>query len=80
MVEGDAVVAFPAFLPSQHELSSFSDATFHRACFEHDPRRERVDRLYRAFREIWAARPRDLGTLEEMEAWGREAFKDFPGD
>jgi hypothetical protein len=27
-------IAFPAFLPQQHRLSKFSDAVFHRACFE----------------------------------------------
>jgi hypothetical protein len=80
MKEDDEIVAFPAFLPSHHQLASFSDAAFHRTCFEKDPRSERVKELYRRYRAIWDSRPRELKTLEEIDAWGREAFKGFPGD
>lgn len=75
---GDDLVSFPAFLPSSHELGLFSDAPFHRACFEGDPRAERVNALHGRYRAIWDARPRELRTLAEIDAWGREAFKDFP--
>ena len=76
--EHDEVEAFPAFLPPSHELGDFSDAVFHSKCFEADPRAQDVRALYRRYREIWDSRPRDLKTLEEIEAWGRQAFKDFP--
>jgi hypothetical protein len=78
ITEDDDVVAFPAFLASEHEFGSFSDTAFHRTCFEQDARSGRVNDLYRRYREIWDSRPRHLKTLKEMEAWGREAFKDFP--
>jgi hypothetical protein len=75
---GDDVVAFPAFLPATHELSVFSDAPSHRACFEADPRAELVNELYRRYRAIWDSRPKHLKNMEEIEAWGRDAFKNFP--
>lgn len=74
----DDVSAFPAFLKNTHRLGLFSDGVFHRACFEASPDREEVKRLSSRFRQIWAIRPRDLKTVEEMEAWGRSAFADFP--
>ena len=76
--KGDEVTSFPAFLPSTHELSRFSDAAFHRDCFEKSPERSAVTALYERYRAIWESRPGHLKTLEEMEAWGKEAFKDFP--
>ena len=75
---GDDVATFPAFLPTTHELSFFSDAPFHRACFDADPRAEQVNELYRRYRAIWDSRPKHLKSMEEIEAWGREAFKTFP--
>ncbi len=76
--EYEDVVSFPAFLPSAHDLSSFSDAAFHAVCLKGHPRGGDVERLYARYREIWDSRPTDLKTLEEVEAWGREAFKNFP--
>ncbi|CAN5679998.1 hypothetical protein BH11MYX4_BH11MYX4_50230 [soil metagenome] len=72
------VVAFPAFLPRKHELSLFSDAPFHRACFEADPRSAQVNEVYGRYRAIWESRPTHLKKMEDIEAWGREAFKNFP--
>jgi hypothetical protein len=74
----DEIVGFPSFLPSHHELAEFSDAAFHKICFENAPEHEAVERLYHRYREIWESRPRNLKNLEEIEAWGQEAFKDFP--
>jgi hypothetical protein len=75
---GVDVVSFPAFLPTTHELTLFSDAPFHRGCFEADPRAVQVNQLYGRYREIWESRPKHLKDLAEIEAWGREAFKSFP--
>ena len=75
--ECDDIVAFPAFVRFDHELGSFSDAAFHRECFDRHPKADDVRALYARYRAIWDSRPKDLKTLEEMEAWGREAFKDF---
>ncbi len=76
--EGQEVVAFPAFLPGGHSFADFSDTSMHESCFRQDSRSGAVEDLYARFREIWDSRPTDLKTIEEIEAWGREAFKNFP--
>lgn len=78
LMEGDDMVAFPAFLKNTHELGRFSDAALHRMCFERAPQRQAVEALFCRFEAIWESRPRELKTLEEIESWGREAFKNFP--
>lgn len=78
LAEHDEIVAFPAFLPFGHECGTFSDAAFHRECFEAHPRAVDVSALYARYRAIWDSRPKDLRTAEEIEAWGRDAFKQFP--
>jgi hypothetical protein len=78
IMAGDETRAFPAFLPASHALHVFSDAAFHRHCFEADARAASVDALYARYRAIWDSRPKELKTLQEIDAWGREAFKDFP--
>jgi len=76
--EGEPLIGFSAFLPVSHRLAVFSDAAFHRSCFEADSRHLEVTELFRRFTAIWESRPAGLQTLDEIEAWGREAFKDFP--
>lgn len=73
----DEVVSFPAFLPETHRLARFSDAAFHRACFERSSDRQSVERLYALHQEIWASRPRELRTVAEMDAWARDAFSNL---
>jgi hypothetical protein len=60
------VVATPAFLRSSHELSRFSDAVFHRECFDAAPERVTVERL---LREAKKTLPGGLTTLAEYESW-----------
>lgn len=74
----EQITAFPAFLPPNHELCSFSDAAFHRACFERDARSAAVSILFARYRSIWDSRPSGLQSVEEIDSWGREAFKNFP--
>lgn len=69
--KGQDVVGFPAFLPAAHELCQFSDATFHRACFEANPLARTVSDLYARYRRAWSERPRQLKTLDAIEAWHR---------
>ncbi len=76
LLENDEVVGFPAFLPTQHQLSQFSDAAFHKACFDNAPEHQAVEDLYRQYRIIWDSRP-DLKDIQEIEAWGKEVFKEF---
>jgi len=73
------VVGFPAFLQPGHPLYRFSDAAFHSWCFACLPEKPELERLYRRFREIWDNRPLDLNSLEEIEEWGKQAFKEFNG-
>jgi hypothetical protein len=75
--EGDAVVAFPAFLGPGHPLSRYSDAAFHGACFARCPDEADVSRLFRRYREIWENRPRHMQSTAEIEEWGQKAFKEF---
>src|SRR5208283_1945607 len=72
--KGDDLVGFSAFLPPGHELVAFSDAAFHRACFDADPRAGAVNGLYPRYRRVWGERPRKLKTLSEVEDWQRRAF------
>jgi hypothetical protein len=69
--------AFPAFLKAGHRLASFSDAAFHTTCFEACPEREEVEATYKRFQQIWESRPHGPLSLADMEAWGKEAFRDF---
>jgi hypothetical protein len=70
-------VAFPAFLKAGHRLQRYSDGVFHRRCFDASPDSEEVRRLYSRFRQIWAERPRNLKTAEEITKWGQSAFKEL---
>lgn len=80
ILENDEVVGFPAFLTTAHRFHQFSDSVFHERCFEACPERDAVLAVYTRWSEIWDARPRDLKTLEAMEAWGIEAFRNFERD
>ena len=68
-------VAYPAFIPREHRLGKYSDEVFHRSCFEACADRDAVEQLYQQFRAIWARRPVELTSIDDIEAWGREAFK-----
>jgi hypothetical protein len=74
----DAIAGFPAFLPYDHKFGQFSDAAMHEACFQAYPDCGAVEDMYKAFRMIMDSHPSDLKTLEEVEAWQKEAFKDWP--
>jgi hypothetical protein len=73
----DDVIAFPAFLGPNHRLNRYSDSVFHRSCFIKCLERKDVESLYLRYREIWESRPKELKSLEEIDAWGREALKEF---
>lgn len=73
----DDIDGFPAFLKPTHPLGRFSDAAFHTACFAKAPERAALMEIYCRYLKIWATRPDDLASPEEVEAWGREAFKDL---
>ena len=79
LLKEDYIVAFPAFLPQEHELGRFSDGAFHHDCWDAEPARREFECLYERYRAIWESRPRGRRTLGEMRAWSQEAFKNFPG-
>ncbi|RYG31286.1 hypothetical protein EON81_23225 [bacterium] len=70
--EGDAMVAFSAFLRSEHRLGRFSDAAFHESCFRASPEGAEAEALYAEWNAIWDARPRGV-PWAEAEAWGKKA-------
>jgi len=70
-------IAFPAFLSRSHRLAKFSDAAFHAACFASCAERDEVESVFKRYQEIWESRPKELRTLAEIEAWGKEAFRDL---
>ena len=76
--ERDTIAAFPAFLPFDHKFGQFSDAVMHETCFKAYPDFGAIGDMYKAFRMIMDSYPRDLKTLEEVETWQKEAFKDWP--
>lgn len=67
-------VATAAFLRQTHPLARYSDATFHRACFEGSPDRAEVERLYDRYKEVMRGAPTDMA---EYERWVVEATKEF---
>jgi hypothetical protein len=70
--------AFPAFLPYDHRFGKFSDAGFHKACFEKHPDAQDVDMMLYVWTKIMDGRPKDLKTVEEIEIWAKDAFQDWP--
>ena len=75
--DGQSIIGFPAFLKPGHSLASYSDSAFHEECFVGSPDSDAVNRLYERYRQIWDSRPRDLKSVEEIEAWGKAAFREF---
>jgi hypothetical protein len=49
----------------------------HSWCFDACPDKPELERIYSTFRAIWNSRPRDPEAVDEMEAWGKSAFRDF---
>lgn len=74
----DHITAYPAFIPFDHKFGRFSDAAFHTECFRKDPDAGAIEDMHYVYRKIMDSRPKDLKTLEEMEAWAKEAFQDWP--
>lgn len=65
---------FPAFLEPGHRLHRYSDAVFHRECFEAWIDRVEFVRLLSKFQAIMSARPRGV-SLDEAERWAADAFR-----
>jgi hypothetical protein len=78
VIERDqATIMFPAFLKTTHPLYRYSDSVMHSWCFDACPDKPELERIYSTFRAIWNSRPRDPEAVDEMEAWGKSAFRDF---
>jgi hypothetical protein len=75
--ESDECVMFPAFLKAGHRLHLYSDGVFHQRCFDASPDKEEVEKLHSRFRQIWAERPKNLNTPEEIDDWEKSAFKEL---
>ena len=73
----EEIEGFPEFLKPTHKLGRFSDAAMHSDCLKRSPERAAVAEIYERWLAIWATRPGDLTSPEEIAAWARDAFKDF---
>lgn len=76
--KNDELKAYPAFLPYDHRFGKFSDAAFHKSCAEADPDYEATEDMLYVYKKILDGRPKDLKSVEEIEAWYKEAFQDWP--
>jgi hypothetical protein len=76
--KGELIEGFPAFLNSAHKYGKFSDAVMHQSCYQNHSDHDAVADMYTAYCMIQDARPKELKTLGEIEAWNQEAFKDWP--
>lgn len=76
--EHEKITAYTAFLPNTHRLGKYSDGAFHSSCWEKCPDKEEFEELYHLYLLILRSRPKALKTVEEIEAWQKEAFQDFP--
>ena len=70
----DASVSTPAFLRQTHPFWRYSDALFHRTCFEDSPDRVELERLLARYQEVRSQAPK---TLEAYEVWAKHAMKEF---
>lgn len=77
ILKDQAVVGFPAFLKKTHALAAYSDAAFHKECFDKSPDRFAVTKLFDRNQQIWRNRPRGLKTQKEIDEWGKLAFAEF---
>ena len=66
-------IAFPAFVPRDHEFSEYADSVFHSKCFESWKDHRRFQELYEHYRQVWGSRPSDLSFVE-IDDWGKHAF------
>lgn len=71
----DEIVGFPAFIPKSHRLHQFSEGVFHKSCFQEWEDKEEFENLFQKHQAIWESRPMNLKSAEEIENWGKEAFK-----
>jgi hypothetical protein len=69
-----AGIGFPAFIPAGHVFSSYSDSAFHRNCYDAWEEHADFQQLYDEYKRVWESRPFGL-SLEEIEAWGKSAFR-----
>ena len=71
------VVVFPAFLKESHPLAEYSDAAFHKECFDKSPDAQEVNRLFEKYNQIWENRPKNIESREDIDSWGKSAFAEF---
>ena len=74
IARAEDAVATQAFLRSSHPFARYSDAAFHRDCFERSPDRPQVEALMARWKEVMRQAP---STLAEYEKWIAQAVKEF---
>jgi hypothetical protein len=78
MESDDKITGFPAIIPRDHPLGKYSDAAFHAACWDKCPDKEWMEEIHYLWNLIYNSRPKNLKTIEEIDAWTKEAFQDWP--
>lgn len=74
IARAEDAVATQAFLQSSHPLARYSDAPFHRDCFEHSPDRAKVEALVARWKKVMREAP---STPAEYEKWIAQSAKEF---
>ncbi len=78
--KGQALTAFPAFLPYDHKYGRFSDAAFHTECIEKDLDYPEVDNMHYVWKKIldgaYEESRKMEGTIQEKEAHIVKAFEE----
>lgn len=69
----------PAFIPPGHKFSGFSDACFHRDCYDAWTDRLEFQKLYEQYINLWNTRPSDLSP-DEIEKWAEKYLMNFLRD
>ena len=67
-------VSTPAFLRESHPLWHYSDALFHKKCYEVSSDKLAVDSLLARYKEVMSQAPK---TFEAYEEWVTQAMKEF---
>lgn len=62
-------IAFPEFLPEGHHLRQYSNAVFHRKCFNEWQRRDEFLEIFERWKRIYRERPMPPNDIKNFSDW-----------
>ena len=65
----DDIIAFPAFIPSDHIFSQYSDAAYHSDCFASWEYGKELLALYEGYNAIYSQRPMPPENIQNFQEW-----------